>query len=268
MTSFRREKHFRKKEFAVNNLSPGSFKEYQLGLLGLFLMIGLVVSTLIAATTFFQIKRYPDEVVTVTGAASKLIESDSAEWRSNFSRRGSSMAGAYGDLKKDLATVTSYLKSAGVKADELTVSPVTTTTLYGRDDRGYTTNEIVGYELMQTVSVASRDVGKVDRISRESTELISKGIGFVSQEPSYHYTKLEDLKVEMLGAATRNAYERASSMANSTHRGIGHLRTAHMGVFQITAQNSTEVSDYGIHDTGSKTKKVTAVVNATFEMTH
>lgn len=55
-----------------------------------------------------------------------------------------------------------------------------------------------------------------------------------SQTPSFYYTKLDDLKVKMLGDATQNAFQRAQSIA-STGRGIGRLRTANMGVFQITA---------------------------------
>jgi hypothetical protein len=33
---------------------------------------------------------------------------------------------------------------------------------------------------------------------------------------------------------------------------------------KLTPVNSTEVSDYGVNDTGSLRKKVTAVVNASF----
>lgn len=37
-----------------------------------------------------------------------------------------------------------------------------------------------------------------------------------------------------------------------------------MGVFQITPLYSTEVSDYGINDTTSIDKEITAVVNCEF----
>jgi uncharacterized protein len=55
-------------------------------------------------------------------------------------------------------------------------------------------------------------------------------------------------------------------MAQSTGNSIGGVRSAQMGVFQITSKNSTEVSDYGISDTSSKNKLVTAVVNASFSL--
>ncbi|HOG24446.1 MAG TPA: SIMPL domain-containing protein, partial [Candidatus Omnitrophota bacterium] len=44
------------------------------------------------------------------------------------------------------------------------------------------------------------------------------------------------------------------------------MRSARMGVFQITPVNSTSVSDWGENDTSSVEKKVTAVVNASFSI--
>ena len=42
------------------------------------------------------------------------------------------------------------------------------------------------------------------------------------------------------------------------------MRSVRMGVFQITPRHSTEVSDYGINDTSSLEKDITAVVRVTF----
>jgi len=39
-----------------------------------------------------------------------------------------------------------------------------------------------------------------------------------------------------------------------------------VGVFQITSPNSTQVSDYGVYDTSTLNKDVTAVVNVTFAL--
>ncbi len=39
-----------------------------------------------------------------------------------------------------------------------------------------------------------------------------------------------------------------------------------MGVFQITTPDSTNVADYGINDTSSIDKKVTAVANVVFKV--
>jgi uncharacterized protein len=57
---------------------------------------------------------------------------------------------------------------------------------------------------------------------------------------------------------------RAQQVASSTGSSIGSVRQARMGVMQITAADSNEVSDAGINDTSSLEKDITAVVNIGF----
>lgn len=90
------------------------------------------------------------------------------------------------------------------------------------------------------------------------------GVQFESLPPQYFYTKLADLKIEMLSLATEDAVKRAEQIAKSTGTKVERLRSAYMGVFQITPLYSTEVSDYGINDTTSIDKEITAVVNCEF----
>jgi hypothetical protein len=153
-----------------------------------------------------------------------------------------------------------------VSKDEIIASQISTETKYKhkKDDNGFETNEIESYCLGQYIQVQSNDVYKIARISRESTELIEHGIIFESKTPEYFYRKLEELKIEMLARATENAKQRAVNMAKSTENKIGFMRSARMGVFQITPVNSTEVSDWGENDTSSLYKKVTAVVTVSF----
>ena len=126
------------------------------------------------------------------------------------------------------------------------------------------TNEIEAYRVSQAVEVRSYNVDKVTQIYRDSTELIEKGVEYETYSPQYFYTKLDELKIEMLAKATENAKARAENMVHATGNKIGFMRAARMGVFQITSVNSTDVSDYGVNDTSSLEKKVTAVVNVSF----
>ena len=57
---------------------------------------------------------------------------------------------------------------------------------------------------------------------------------------------------------------RAGGDATGSH--LGKLRRVSVGVFQITSPNSTEVEDYGVYDTSTLDKDVTAVVNVTFAL--
>ena len=176
------------------------------------------------------------------------------------------MADAYQKLSADLAKVQKYLADQGVEAKDIIVNQIETETVYKKNEKGNNTNDIEGYKLTQSVELRLNDVDKIARISREATSLINEGIEFNSGSPEYFYTKLDELKVEMLAKATENAKLRAENMVKATGNRIGFMRSARMGVFQITPVNSTEISDWGMNDTAALEKRVTAVVNASFSI--
>jgi hypothetical protein len=78
------------------------------------------------------------------------------------------------------------------------------------------------------------------------------------------YTKLNELRIEMLAQATQDARTRAESITRSAGSKLGPVRSVRTGVFQITRPESTEVSDYGMYDTSSIEKDITAVLSLTF----
>ncbi|MBX2861399.1 MAG: SIMPL domain-containing protein [Vampirovibrio sp.] len=236
-------------------------KDFQLAIFGICLSVAILISTLILSNTALQVKRYAGESLTVTGAASQKINSNQAKWTANFYRRATSQAEAYRLLMADQKQVLAFLNEQGIKEDAVNLGAVNTMLRYHRNS-----NDIKGYELSQNIAITSTDVTKVTDIAKKSSNLISQGLDFRSNAPQYYYTKLDEIKVSLLKAATQNARARAASMADSSGRKVGALRQSRMGVFQITGETSTDVSDYGIYDTSSIRKKVTAVVNTTFDL--
>ncbi|MFA4984708.1 MAG: SIMPL domain-containing protein [Candidatus Omnitrophota bacterium] len=236
----------------------------QIIILGVCIAVATIVSSVILSQGFLKVMKFSREAITVTGSANRDIRSDYIVWKCSFSRTEAELETAYRKLNRDLTRVKQYLASQGVDEKEEAVSQVSIATIYKKNERGSDTNEIMGYRLSQAVEIRSSDVDKITVISRQSSELINEGIEFASGAPEYFYTKLDDLKIEMLASASENAKQRAENMVKATGNRIGLMRSARMGVFQITPRNSTEVSDWGISDTSSLEKKVTAVVSASF----
>jgi len=230
---------------------------------GTSLALGLIISSMILGWAYTSNKK-GDDAITVTGSAKKRIKSDLVVWNAGVATQSSQLGDAYKQLSDYVPRIKKYLIDKGIPEAQITVSSISTTTLTKTDENGRSTNEITGYSLKQGVSVTSNDVDKVAQISREATELINQGILLESNAPQFYYTKLGDLKIEMLGEAAKDAKTRADKIAESTSSSIGSIRSARMGVMQITAPESTEVSDYGVNDTSSIEKDVTAVVNVSF----
>jgi hypothetical protein len=227
----------------------------------------LAIGLVLAAGTFgwfFSGARKSDEAITVTGSAKKRIRSDLVVWTAAVTYQSDRISDAYRSLTESVPRIKQYLVSKGVPEDRITVSSITTTVLKRVDANSVETSEITGYSLRQQLEVRSSDVDKIAQIAREATELIDQGILIESNAPQFFYTQLGDLKIEMLGDAAKDAKTRAERVAASTGSTIGSVRAAKMGVLQITAADSTEVSDQGISDTSSIEKDITAVVNISF----
>ncbi len=242
-----------------------TFNKWKFPVLATILALGLIIAALILSSTWRYVSR-SNVTITVTGSASENIRSDLAIWRGSFSSESNSLQDAYSKLKTSNERVNNYLVSKGFPSDKIIMSSINTTTLYVNNNEGFPTNQISGYRLSQDVSTESNDVDKIDKLSREATELINEGIEISSPLPEFLYTKLGDLKIKMIGRASIDAKERAEQIAESTGNSVGEIRSSRMGVMQINAKNSTDVSDYGINNTSSLEKTVTAVVSVSFSI--
>ncbi|MBC7526328.1 MAG: SIMPL domain-containing protein [Chthonomonadaceae bacterium] len=236
------------------------------------IVVGIIAACLTLAQALVRVKS-DSEMIRVTGSARKPIRSDFIIWTGSVSRRAPDIASAYNGVTTDLDKVKAYLLKKGVKETEIILSAISTTTLYEKQKRtaGYSDSEAVGensatfqkiegYQLSGEVEVRSTDVGLVDQLSRQVSELISSGIALESKSPQYLYTKLSNLKVTMLAEAAKDARVRAEQIAASSGCRIGDVRFARMGILQITPIYSTAVSGEGINDTSSLDKDITAIV--------
>ncbi|MBS1517179.1 MAG: SIMPL domain-containing protein [Bacteroidetes bacterium] len=246
-----------------NNNTVKSIRNYVPA--AVILAAAFIIGAFMLSSTWKYVSR-KDVTINVTGSASKDIKSDYAIWNGSVSIESVSLQDSYAKLKNVNERVKGYLVSKGFPENTITVSAINTTTLYANNQQGYPTNQISGYRLYQDFKVESPDVERIDKLSREATELINEGIEINSPTPEFLYTKLADLKVEMTGLAAKDAKERAEQIAGSTGNKIGEVRSSRMGVVQINAKNSNEISDYGINNTSSIDKTIRVVVNMSFSI--
>ena len=174
---------------------------------------------------------------------------------------------AYKIMKSQMPLVEKYLLGKGIKKESIEIKTYNGyfTYKYNTVARAYT-NEVESYRLSQPFEVTSDDVNKIKEISLDIQNLLDRGIDININQTSYFYSKLSDLKVKLLEAATNDAKARASAMLKATNDKVGKIQSVKMGVFQITEIDSTSVSDMGINDTSTIDKKVTAVANVVFKV--
>ena len=210
------------------------------------------------------------ETIVVTGLAEKDFTSNLIVWRGTYSQKYMDLKTAYALLKADEGTIRSYLNRKGINNSAITFSSVNISKDFAMsfDSNGRNTGQtFTGYNLTQTVKIESTDVDKVDKISREATELIQTGIEFNSSAPLFYNTKLNEVKMELLGKASSDAKARAEAIAKNAGSSLGDLKKATMGIFQITGKNSNEDYSYGgAFNTSSREKTGSITIKMEFHV--
>lgn len=240
--------------------------------------VGLISCCAVLSRAFVRV-RTADEMIRVIGSARKPIRSDLIIWTGSVTRAAPTVAQAFKQLQADIGKVTAYLVKSGILKSEIASMSIITKTLHAPPPKpapgtgyGYgqespsTYRKVVGFELSQGIEVRSSRVDLVDRISRQSTEMIGQGVSFQSNNPMYLYTKLSELKVAMQAEAAKDARARADEIARSSGCRVGTLRFARMNVPGITPLYSAQESDGGVDDTSSIDKKITAIVVAGYSI--
>jgi hypothetical protein len=208
--------------------------------------------------------------VNVMGGAEFDFQADMVVWSAGYSRTNFDLKSAYATLKSDEQQVRAYLQKSGISDSDIVFSAIVIEkqfTYTYNDNGGIAGSNFAGYQLRQTVKVNSRNIDKVEKISREITELLQSGIELSSEQPAYYYTKLSDLKIQLLERATEDARIRAEAIAKNGDSKLGDLKKASMGVFQITGQYSNEDYTYGgAFNTKDRNKTASITVRLEYEL--
>ena len=223
----------------------------------LIIAVALIIAFFIAAGAYKERFRSA-EIITVTGLAEKDFISDQIVWKGTFSRQAFELKWAYAALKADEIEIKRYLNAVGIPDTNIVFSSIDVQRAYDTryDENGRMTGNVFnGYNLTGRVTVDSRNIAVVEKLSREITGLLEKGIELNSIPPSYYYSRLNELKVDLLANAAEDAKLRSETIAKASDVDLGRLKKASMGVFQITGKNSNEDYSYGgVFNTASKEK--------------
>lgn len=240
--------------------------------------LALVGSAWIATTAYSQAKaKDHEQSLNSTGSAERVITSDVAKWTVSISRTANpqELRQVSEGLQHDLDAVKAQIKSHGLDDATLTVQPATINVICDAgtgtyDARGQAVcgaGKMSGYALQQLITIESKNVEATQKATQDIPgALVNQGVIFTSVTLEYYYSKLSDVKMELLAEATKNAQARAKVIAEGAGATIGSLLDASAGVFQVTSINSTDISDYGTYDTTAVQKKVTSVVRASFRL--
>jgi hypothetical protein len=242
-----------------------------LGLIAL--AIAFVTSTAIAASTWKSVREKPPQrKIRITGSAKKRIVSDLIEWNATVEAHAADRTTAYKQLREGVGKAVEFLKQQGITSEQIQPQSATVREIFETQYIGVGPNRIEkqlskGFDASADIFVRSTDLARIEKASREITSLLEQGVSIASTAPRYYYTRLGELKLEMLAAAGKDARARADNILGSAGgASIGKLLDADMGVININRANSTQTSEQGNNDTTSLEKDIITIVHAEFEL--
>jgi hypothetical protein len=176
-------------------------------------------------------------VVTVKGLSEREAKSNLGFWPIRFVTTGATLEDARGKLETSEKSVKSFLNSKGFTDQDMQVQNIQV------EDRaaGYNqqgTPEDARFVLTEDLLVKSTEVDKLADASKMVGDLLKSGVVFSADAynagPSFIFTKVNDLKGEMITEATKRAKEAADKFALESGAAVGAIQDANQGIIEIT----------------------------------
>jgi hypothetical protein len=202
--------------------------------------------------------------ITVTGSAKTTAVADNAVWTLSVNLSSATVSAAIKKVDSDVAALSKYLNAGGIPTDALTLGAVST---YANEEyvNGNATGRILSYRASRDVTVRTKDVQLVSKLSQGIGSLLETGINVNNYGPQYYISNLPELRPALMSDAMKDAKVRAEALTKAVSSELGALVNVKAGPIQITTPDSTMTADYGAYDTSTIEKTVTATVSVTFK---
>lgn len=206
---------------------------------GICIMIGLMVLGNCVGNSIEKMAD-KDRYVTVKGLAEREVLANKVVWPLPYKCVGNNLGELYETVEESRNVIVNFLKENGITDEEINISAPTVT---DREAQSYTPDNIkFRYQVEAVITVISPQVEKVIALMGSQAELMKKGVA-IGQDYSYQtrfeFTKLNDLKPEMVEEATSNARAVAQKFADDSKSRLNGIRQANQGQFSISSDENT-----------------------------
>lgn len=229
--------------------------------LGLFVAIGLAVSGYYVGQTLYNAK-VALNTAEVKGLAERRVQADRVNWTISTRVSGKTreeIPALYQQAEQQQQAIITLLRENNFDDSEIQVGVFNYQYQEYRDDNQKLVDE--SHTLAGSISIESSKVDQITPVRSKVNKLIAQGIDIDNGAPAFRFTKLNEIKPEMLSEATKNARLAANEFAKNAGVTVGGIRSAHQGGFYIRDAGE----EYG--DTAKIEKDVRVVTTITFYLT-
>ncbi len=205
-------------------------------ILGVSLFLGLVALGSLLGNAIIQFKKY-ERTVTVKGLAEQEYPADLASWHITCSDAYNNVSALYKSLETKAKKVETFLIAQGVEHSEITIAAPEVFDKATRRYDEYDPQKEKRYTGNQTITVYSPRIDVVRKAIAEIGQFVAREDIVVDSYASYSFTRLNEVKPQMIEEATKNARSSASKFAADSQSKLGKIKTAYQGQFSINARD-------------------------------
>ena len=194
-----------------------------------------------------------DRSVTVRGLAERDVTADLAIWTIAYSASATNLQDAQANVDRDTASIRAFFKELGFPADAIEPS--------GANVSQYTSDGIPNFTVRQRMTLRTTDIDKAQKAVRRQFELVRRGV--VLEEGSgiaYTFTKLNDIKPQMVAEATKDARAAAEQFAKDSETSVGGIKSATQGYFSVESRDG-DSGGWGASDSPYKKVRVVTTID-------
>lgn len=207
---------------------------------GALLCLGLVLLGVILSRGFVALRAL-DRTVTVKGLSEREVAADVAIWPIRFELAEDDLGRLAAGLERANAQVLAFLQAGGFTPQEITAG---VPAIVDRQAQRYGGGGEEGLRYLGngTLTVYSTNIEGVRAAMGRLVELGRQGVAIGGQDyelrPEFLFTRLNDIKPDMIEDATRNAREAAEKFARDSDSHLGKIKRAYQGQFTIEDRDS------------------------------
>ncbi len=209
-------------------------------ILGVCIFLGLTVLGFFISSATQKFKMF-DRSVTVKGLSEKEYMADIVIWPIQFTVADNDLTSLYHSLEQQSVIIKEFLIEMGLKQDEISTT-VPSITDKSAQSYGNTGNTQFRYVASQTVTVYSGNFEATRQVMNSLSTLGKEGIVFSGADyrasTQYLFTRLNEIKPEMIEEATTKAREVALKFAEDSQSRLGKIKRASQGQFSIGVRDA------------------------------
>lgn len=213
-----------------------------------------------------------DRYVSVKGLSEREVKADLVVWNIQTRIVNDNLLEGSDKIEEAKNKIVEFLIQKQISKDDIITEGSSVIDKRANQYENFQQMNTPRYLITQIIQIRSSNVDLVQNVSRMTGELLQAGVVISNNEYGnpiqYYFTKLNDIKPEMISEATQKAREAAQKFATENDSKLGRLKKANQGLFTIVDRTASLSGGEGGYASSTVDiyKKVRVVISAEYSI--